>query len=646
VITMLKKIFPTALILGLSLALGCSSGGETFRPNILLIVMDAVRADHLSCYGYDRPTTPNIDRVAERGLRFSRAVSSSSWTLPSHASLFTGLLPFEHGTHTQHNWLLDRFPTLAELLKLRGYVTAGFSNNPHVDQAQNMTQGFDIFEAVWADTTAVTARKPHNSEQTNKLVRRFLRQQRAKPGKDPFFIFINYMDVHTPTDPPEPYRTNFLDPHRPPGPLADSATYNPDLVREVKLTLSENDYATLRDLYDGSLNYLDAKIGELLEELKNLGLYDSTLVIITSDHGELFGEHDYYTHGVLLFWKLLHIPLIIHHPQLVPEPAVQDKPVAITDIFHTLTRLAGVAGSSAATEAPIRNLFDPQAGDNPCYSEVRTPRAGGGPLARRYNTRSVLTPEGRHFILTEGEAWECYDLNTDPGEMHNLCPSGVTKTEVSAAVTGFESKLVPFAESLEDLRSSRATSIDPQQEQAMRALGYVGGGSAGRSSENLSWHGREHFNTGVFHMGRREYEDARKEFNRTLIIDQAYRPAHVALGQLLFRERQYSEALRHFLKISSRFPGDPEIQRLTAVLYALNGEPKEAERLFLRLVELYPKMAPSFFNQQGNLFLRRREPETSLILFDLLRQRFPQVAAYEKGYREALRLKNQTGGSK
>jgi len=374
-------------------------------------------------------------------------------------------------------------------------------------------------------------------------------------------------------------------------------------------------------------------------------MHNNTLLIVTSDHGELFGEYGYFAHGGMLKRPLVHIPLILHHRSLIPEPGVREIPVSIADIFHTIIELLELDGA-APTGTPMRNLLDPHPVEAPSYSQFkigRTPEAG---FVYQHDSRSVWNPDRRHFILTETEEYECYDLAADFAEQTNLCPRQVSKEQVVSEVTAFEAQLKELVETPQDLHITQESRIDPQQERAMRALGYVGGGTAGRSSENLSWHGREHFNTGVFHLGRGEYDPAREEFNKSLIIDQNYRPAHVALGQLLFREKQYHEALQHFLKISSKFPGDPEIQRLTTVLYALNGKPKQAERLFLGLAELYPEMAPKFFNQQGNMFLRRREPEPALILFDLLRHRFPEVAAYKKGYQDALRLKKKSQGRK
>ncbi|HLA38826.1 MAG TPA: sulfatase, partial [Candidatus Glassbacteria bacterium] len=182
-----------------------SLGGPS--PNILLIVMDAARADRFGCYGYNRPTTPNIDRLAAEGVRFTQAWSTSSWTLPAHASLFTGLLPDEHKTHCGHAWLVDRIPTLAELLAVKGYRTAGFSNNPYVDRSENLHRGFERFEAVWANSAVTDSVHPYDTPHTNRLVEEFI--ENAHSGAGPFFAFINYMDTHMPYGPPEPYRSMY-----------------------------------------------------------------------------------------------------------------------------------------------------------------------------------------------------------------------------------------------------------------------------------------------------------------------------------------------------------------------------------------------------------------------------------------------------
>ena len=180
-----------SIICVLSVLAGCS--GRRPEPNVLLLVLDATRADHFSCYGYERPTTPNLDSLAAGGLRFTRAVSTSSWTLPAHGSLFSGLTSYENGANSRHGWLVDSIPTLAELLARKGYRTAAFSNNPHVDRTQNFQRGFEQFQAVWADTTVCSQIKPYNTPHTNKLLLEFIDSQNN--AEKPFFAFVNYMDT-------------------------------------------------------------------------------------------------------------------------------------------------------------------------------------------------------------------------------------------------------------------------------------------------------------------------------------------------------------------------------------------------------------------------------------------------------------------
>ena len=400
-----KKINQTKLLFtGLCIFLSCSGQGRLKGPppNILLIVMDAARADAFSCYGYARNTTPNLDILAAEGLMFSQAVSSTSWTVPSHASLFTGLQPYEHGATNQHYWLVDHIPTLAELLKNHGYLTAGFSNNPLVSSSQNLDRGFDVFENIWADTTAVSPAKPYNTEKTNELLRAYIDKNAGK--NKPFFIFINYMDTHQPYYPPEPYRSLYLPSDQSITARIDSAIFHSNLLNEKRLLLTEDEISITRALYDGALNYLDKKIAELLDYLKQKGLYDMTLVIVTSDHGEVFGEKGHFGHREFLFRSLIQIPLLVRYPALINQPAVIDQPVAIADIFHTITTLLGIEVTEPSGVSP-RYLLDKKFEAKPCYSMWKTGRTWDTVSVIQPDFRSLWTPENLHYILSEGYSY-------------------------------------------------------------------------------------------------------------------------------------------------------------------------------------------------------------------------------------------------
>ena len=415
-------IFIIFIILALNLG-GCSSKPVIDRkrpPNILLVVLDAARADHFSSYGYHRPTTPNLDQIAGDGVRFTRAVSTSSWTLPSHASLFTGLLPDEHGTRNQHAWLIDRIPTLAELLKGRGYRTACFTNNPILDPVHNLVRGFDVIERVWADSSVITETRPHNTEYTNNLARSFV-----EAGEEsPFFVFINYMDVHQPYVAPEPYRSMYLDAGREITARIDSACRFSELLDNGTIVLSGKEKADLEAIYDGCLTYLDTRVEDLLQGLREVGVYDSTLIIITSDHGEVFGEKGKYGHGKFLYRPLIHIPLIVRHPALLPASTVRNELVSITDIFHSLADLLDLEGA-AATGSPKRDLFSKKIKEAPCYSAFTLGRSPASQIDHRHDTHSLWTPAGLHYIVRGNESIECYDLARDFSEKNNLCPTEV-----------------------------------------------------------------------------------------------------------------------------------------------------------------------------------------------------------------------------
>ncbi|MBN2289128.1 MAG: sulfatase-like hydrolase/transferase [Candidatus Glassbacteria bacterium] len=618
----------TLLLLSAILTAACTKGPPAGGglPNILLIVMDAARADHLSCYGYHRQTTPNLDRVAAGGLRFTRAVSSTSWTLPSHASLFTGLLPNEHGAHHQHMWLADHIPTLAELLKARGYRTAAFSDNPFVDSAQNLDRGFDIFEAVWADSAVAEPHKHHSSAYTNRLVREFTSEHKQEQA--PFFVFINYMEPHAPYDPPEPYRSRYLDPGEEVPELADSANWNQKLVQEGTLELAGSDFDALRDVYDGALSYLDSLIGELLGSLEESGLYDNTLVIIISDHGELFGEWGHLGHDKMLYRPLVQILIILRHPGLIRKPGVRGEQVAIADIFHTLVDLLDLEGA-APTGAPFCSLLDERINGHTCYSLKKThPWDDNEAMHWHLNDcRALWTTDDRQYIMFEDESYECYDLARDFEEREDLYPDSVTKEEVAQRIKEFEALLVEFEETGRDLLVNREKYINPENEKTLRALGYLGD-KVNRQSvpDSVSEHPHvmQHMYRGFFFGRRDSLDEAERELRTAMGMSPENPFIRRGLGVVLAKNRKHLEAARLFRSIIGQLGDEQETDLRLLLAESLCAAGKKEEALgHLRQALALPVKKPETVYYAVNQLLASGDSLTAELFLKRMLKEYP-----------------------
>lgn len=425
----------------------------TKRPNIILLVMDSVRVTHMSCYGYSRPTTPNIDKLARQGTIYEQAISVGCWTLPVHASLFTGFYPITHGLTVSRDALPDNFPTLARQLKEAGYQTASFSNNAYVSELTNLTQGFDTVEELWRARSprgtartkmsrvilwlrgfgapaepiifllnglrrgwSVMKRKWRRGDEgvqlTNAKIRTWLTQFR-EPDR-PFFLFVNYMEPHEPYDPPPPYDRQFMPAEFSPGRVARVSSR-----KEKILSLPEKrrreDLEIIRALYDGEIAYLDAQIGKLIDELASLDILDDTVLVITSDHGDSLGEHNHIGHRMSLYEQLVRVPLIIRYPDAFEPGTRVEQQVSLVDLYPTFLELAGFDTSQANANGFFSLTAPPGIDVRPfLVAENTAPKSQNNVVSRM-----LRTPQYKYIWMSNGRH-ELYDLARDPLEKVSL----------------------------------------------------------------------------------------------------------------------------------------------------------------------------------------------------------------------------------
>ncbi|MBI3661466.1 MAG: sulfatase [Acidobacteria bacterium] len=411
-------------------ALGPARAGA---PNVLVIVVDTLRADHLGCYGYARSTSPNIDRLAREGVLFEEAYATSSWTLPSHASILTGLYPSEHGAL---KFPLDkRHRTLPEALRERGYRTAAFSANTVLfTQAYGFGRGFIRFEDYFQNAADMFARtylgrliRKHiarhlgyedlpGRKRAADINRSLLRWIDRNPAK-PFFAFLNYFDVHDPYLPPQPYRSRFSTQKNPGGRF--NSFVGRDSFDLFTKEILENEVAA----YDGALSYVDDQVGTLMAELNKRRLTENTIVVLASDHGESFGEHGLYGHETSLYREQVRVPLIFRWPgKIAPERRV-NVPVSLAGLAATILDWAGEAsqekfpGPSLVKTwngEPYPDWPDPMAelAANPKIREKKVPTAHG-------SLRALVSGKW-YYIVHEKFGPELYDVVNDPLLQNNL----------------------------------------------------------------------------------------------------------------------------------------------------------------------------------------------------------------------------------
>ncbi|HET8947592.1 MAG TPA: sulfatase, partial [Candidatus Polarisedimenticolia bacterium] len=379
---MTRRAALAALVAGLAWPLAGCLGA--YRPNILLVVVDTARADRFAAPGNGAaPIAPRIAALGREGAVYLEARTPSPWTLPAHASLFTGLFPSSHGAESGHLRLEDDRPFLAARLQRAGYRTQAYVANPWVGKDYNFQVGFDTFDEVWR-----AVRGTEGEMGAGAIVDKVGRWLDWRAGNEdararPFFLFVNFFEPHLPYNPPEPERSAHLPAGADPERVERLRRFkHPEEVKAILgLTrLDAADRAVLAALYDGEIAYVDRRIGALVDLLAKHGILDDTVVAVTSDHGEMLGEHDLFDHKLNLFEPVLRIPMVLRFPRRVKAGQRIASPVMLQDLYPTLLALAGVEpepsvearrlpGITAMKPGPIRG----ETLDDPLVAEYARP---------------------------------------------------------------------------------------------------------------------------------------------------------------------------------------------------------------------------------------------------------------------------------
>ena len=467
-------------------------------PNLVLIVLDTVRRDTLSTYGYGAETSPRLTALAEAGLRFDDARVNGIWSLPSHATFFTGAHPSIHGAHYE-NWELEEGPpTLAGLLRGRGYQTVCITGNPLISRSLGTARGFDqvgeSWRNFWIPESLIGWRllrplwdrdRDKGGAASVRFLERWLTDERD-PAR-PLFLFVNVMDPHAPyNDVPREFTERFL----PEGAGYADARRLGSLVffHHVfggPVELSDRDRAILLGTYAGSVAYGDRVLGQIVDQLDAAGLGDDTLIAVTSDHGELLGEHELWGHVHSMYDTLLAVPLVLRYPDAIPPGTVNDDPVQGIDLLPTFLAAAGVPPDAWPDAAPGRDLSfawggaSPSRADPPVVAEHFTPSmlpdnapdTMAGDPGELFVRRRALVLGDTKYVVSSGGAEAAYDLSADPGETVDITATDPDRVApVRATLAAWVQALeVPWG----DTPEGAGPDVDPQTLQRLRELGYV-----------------------------------------------------------------------------------------------------------------------------------------------------------------------------
>lgn len=452
---MFKKL---GLMIGLLFLIGCTA--EPQKPNIVFVVLDTVRSDATGV------NTPALNRLAAKSARFNNAFSAAPWTVPSHGSMFTGMLPSNHGCTFAHPKLSPLKTTIASLLSENAYKTVAFYSNPWLgDRATGLLRGFS--EKHESPVGGLGRMISKNGDQGGRETISSISSWLNLNNEEPYFLFVNFLEAHLPFDPPADYRKKLL------SDLPADDIVSIGWGHEFNAGLhdpDEVDWSRINRLYKGDVNHADRLLSALLKELGDL---ENTIVIVTSDHGENIGDHDLMEHQFSVDETLISVPLILYAPEYL-ETGIYDQPVMTTDIFATVLELAGVE-----YDLPVhsKSLLHPEENglNRPLVAEYTGPSPGLQDLIIGLNPdretedlfeyrRTVRS--GNLRLTVVGETAKLYNMDIDPGQKTDIAEGNESTVEllIEMLANPADSKWLEYDADVE---------LDPETRRQLESLGYV-----------------------------------------------------------------------------------------------------------------------------------------------------------------------------
>jgi choline-sulfatase len=555
-----------------NVAAGQGASRRAPQPDVYLVTIDTLRADHVHCYGYERIHTPALDGLAREGIRFAQAFTPSPITNTSHSTILTGLLPSAHGVTDFAKPLVAAHPTWAELLKKNGYQTAAFIGAIILDSkalAPGLDRGFDFYDN-FPEHAQTKSRWGRVERRGLDVVHRAEAWRDAHP-RGPHFVWVHLYDPHDPYEPPPPYSQLYKD-----------------------------------RLYDGEIAYADSALANFVAHLKQHGWYDNSLIIVVGDHGEGLGEHHEQTHGIFLYDSTLHVPLIFKLPGGKTGSVIQSQ-VGTTDILPTVLDVLNVPPPERLDGESLKPYFSgTETASRTVFGETDYPlHFGWAPL------RAVRTEA---FKFIEAPRPELYDLRTDAGELrNNYAPWDTTVQTSRKMLAELRARMPPAAPS--------AGAVETGTLDELRALGYLGPADAGSATnvpepsllpdpkDKIEEQNLLHSAMMAAEEGRSS--EARLGLEKVLELDPRSQTALLQLGELELHSDQYGKAAEYLKRARALRPEDSTAAFYEGQALEKTGDLAGARDALEASVKLAPGQSADVRVRLGEVYLGLKDPKAA-----------------------------------